>query len=615
MPRKIGEESGELRFERRSGASGRPPFAGLGLTSPARGQNDCRLGGLIVEDGSETAMLRAWLIGLIAVLGACATSSSHIDAKAVAAFAHPSLSAEALMGHVAVLSSDAFEGRAPSTHGEELSIAYIQRAFQAVGLQPGARASDGSRSYFQDVPLTSALVDNAPSFTVTGADGPQSYAWGEQFVCWTKRVQENVSIADAPLVFVGYGVVAPEHHWNDYAGVDMHGKIAVILINDPDAETGDDRGFGGKAMTYYGRWTYKYEEAARQGAAGAIIIHETGPAAYPWSVVRSSNTNTRFDIVHADQGMSRVPVEGWVTSEVGHALFQRAGMSFDQMKARAQTPGFRPVAMGALRGSVSIHTRLSQSLSHNVIGVLPGALHPDQAIIYSAHWDHLGHCTPVNGDGICNGALDNATGVAGLIELARHYAEAGPAQRSVVFIGMTAEEQGLLGSYYYTEHPTFAPGNMVANINMDGLSIYGRAHDLIIVGYGKSQMDDLTAAAVQAQGRRVRPDPFPERGSFFRADQYNFARVGVPVLYTAAGIDLLNGGEARGAALVNDFIAHRYHSPQDEITPDWDMSGASEDLHVLYNVGRGLADGGAWPGWRPDAEFRGAREATHPLGR
>jgi len=559
-------------------------------------------------------MRGAWLVGLVALLAACSTSSApHIETSAVAAFANPSLSAPALIGHVSVLASDEFEGRAPNSHGEDLSIAYIQRAFQAAGLQPGVRASDGSRSYFQDVPLTSALVDNTPSLTVSGGDGAQSYVWGSQFVGWTKRVQENVSITDAPLVFVGYGIVAPEQHWNDYAGVDMHGKIAVILINDPDYETGDDRGFGGKAMTYYGRWTYKYEEAARQGAAGAIIIHETGPAAYPWSVVQSSNTNTRFDIVRSDQGMSRVGVEGWVTTEVGHALFQRAGLNFDQLKARAQTRGFTPVAMGTLRGSVSLHTKLAQIMSHNVIGVLPGTTHADQAVIYSAHWDHLGHCTPVNGDGICNGALDNATGVAGLIELARHYAEAGPTGRSVVFIATTAEEQGLLGSYYYSEHPTFSPGNIVANINMDGLSIYGRAHDLIIIGYGKSEMDDLATAAVQAQGRRVRPDPFPERGSFFRADQFNFARIGVPVLYTAAGIDLLNGGETRGTALVNDFVAHRYHSPQDQITPDWDMSGASEDLHVLYNVGRNLAEGEAWPAWRPNAEFRAAREATHPL--
>jgi Zn-dependent M28 family amino/carboxypeptidase len=571
-------------------------------------QNDCD------RTTEGTRMRRAWLIGVVAAVAACATSSAHIDTSAVPAFANPSLSADALKAHVSVLASDEYEGRAPSSHGEELSIGYIQRAFQAVGLQPGAHAADGSASYFQDVPLTAATVDNSPSLTIAGADGSQSYTWGNQFVGWTKRVQENVSVTDAPLVFVGYGIVAPEHHWNDYAGVDMHGKIAVILINDPDFETGDDRGFGGRAMTYYGRWTYKYEEAARQGAAGAIIIHETAPAAYPWSVVQSSNTGTRFDVVHDDQGMSRVPLEAWVTTDVGHALFQRAGLNFDQLKARAQTQGFTPVAMGTLRGSVTLHTRVTQSLSHNVIGVLPGKVHPDQAIIYTAHWDHLGHCTPVNGDGICNGALDNATGVSGLIELARHYAEAGPAQRSVAFIAVTAEEQGLLGSQYYSEHPTFTPGNIVANINMDGLNNYGRTHDLTIVSYGKSEMDDLAAAALQAQGRRVRPDPFPERGSFFRSDQFNFARIGVPVLYTASGIDMLNGGEAAGTAAVNDYIAHRYHSPQDEYSPSWDMSGATEDLTALYNIGRGLADGSSWPAWRANAEFRAAREATHPSG-
>lgn len=558
-------------------------------------------------------MRRAWLIGVVAALAACATTSTHIDTHAVAAFANPSLSQEALKAHVSVLASDEYEGRAPSSHGEELSINYIKTAFQAVGLQPGARDANGQPSFFQDVPLTSALVDNSPSLTIAGRDGSTAYTWGNQFVGWTKRVQDTVTVTDAPLVFVGYGIVAPEHHWNDYAGIDMHGKIAVILINDPDYETGDDRGFGGKAMTYYGRWTYKYEEAARQGAAGAIIIHETGPAAYPWSVVQSSNTNTRFDVVHDDHGMSRVPVEGWVSTDTGHALFQRAGLNFDQQKARAQTQGFTPVAMGTLRGSVSLHTILHQSMSHNVVGVLPGTAHADQAVIYTAHWDHLGHCNPVNGDGICNGALDNATGVSGLIELARHYAEAGAAQRSVAFIAVTAEEQGLLGSYYYSEHPTFTPGNIVANINMDGLNNYGRTHDLTIVSYGKSEMDDLTAAALQAQGRRVRPDPFPERGSFFRSDQFNFARIGVPVLYVSSGIDMLNGGEAAGTAAVNDYIAHRYHSPQDEYSPTWDMSGGSEDLTALYNVGRGLADGSSWPAWRPNAEFRAAREATHPL--
>jgi Zn-dependent M28 family amino/carboxypeptidase len=560
--------------------------------------------------------MRVWLFAAAAALAACTTTASapaaHIDTAAVAAFSHPSLSADSLVGHVRVLSSDEFEGRAPGTHGEELTLAYIQRAYTAIGLQGGITNADGSRTFLQEVPLTGALVDNSPSFTVAGADGSHAYTFGNQFVGWTKRVQENTSIANAPLVFVGYGIVSPEHHWNDYAGVDMHGKIAVILINDVDFETGDDRGFGGRAMTYYGRWTYKYEEAARQGAAGAIIIHETAPAAYPWSVVQSSNTTQQFDVVHDDNGMHRVQVEGWVTNDVGREILHRAGQDYDALKHRAQTPGFTPIALGSLRGSVTLHTQIQHTHSYNVVGVLPGTRAPNEAVIYTAHWDHLGHCTPVNGDGICNGALDNATGVSGLIELARHYRESGPVRRSVAFIAVTGEEKGLLGSSYYADHPTFTPGNIVANINMDGLSIYGPARDLTVTGFGKSEMDDLVTAAAQTQGRRIRPDPFPERGSFFRSDQFNFARIGVPVLYTGSGIDLVNGGEERGRALVNDYVAHRYHSPQDEISPDWDMSGATQDLTVLYDVGRGLADGSSWPAWRPNAEFRAARQATHP---
>jgi Zn-dependent M28 family amino/carboxypeptidase len=422
----------------------------------------------------------------------------------------------------------------------------------------------------------------------------------------------EVTVTDAPLVFVGYGIVAPAQHWNDYAGVDMHGKIAVVLINDPDFETGDDRGFGGRAMTYYGRWTYKYEEAARQGAAGVIIVHETAPAAYPWWVVLSSNTGARFDTVRPDHGMSRAGFESWVTTDVGRELFQRAGMNFDDMKHRAQTAGFHAVPMN-LTGSIDLHVDTQTTHSYNVVGVLPGRSHADEAVVYSAHWDHLGRCAPINGDGICNGALDNASGSSGLIELARRFHQAGSAQRSVVFVSVTAEEQGLLGSEYYADHPTFAPAKMVANINMDGLPVNGPSHDITVVGYGKSQMDDLIAQAAATQHRRVTADPFPERGSFFRSDQFHFARVGVPVLYTGAGIDLVNGGEARGRQLQDDFIANRYHKPQDEIQPDWDLTGASQDLQLLYMVGRQLADGTSWPQWRADAEFRAAREPSHPL--
>jgi Zn-dependent M28 family amino/carboxypeptidase len=559
-------------------------------------------------------MPKIWLAAAAALLAACASAGTQtaakIDAQAAPAFAHPSLSPDAILGHVNVLASDEFEGRAPNSPGEQKTLEYLERTFRAVGLEPGAKDAQGNPSFLQEVPLVSAFVEGNPTLTVAGADGARTYAYRSQFVAWTKRVRPQVSVENAPLVFVGYGVVAPERNWNDYAGVDMHGKIAVILINDPDFETGDDRGFGGRAMTYYGRWTYKYEEAARQGAAGALIIHETAPASYPWGVVESSNTTTRFDIVREDEGMSRVAVEGWVTQEVGQELLRRAGLDFNELKRRAQTQGFRPVPMGNLKGSTALTTRLAQSRSHNVVGVLPGTRAPNEAVIYGAHWDHLGRCAEIAGDSICNGALDNASGTAGLIELARRFAERGRPGRSVAFIALAAEEQGLLGSMYYADHPTFAPGDIVANINMDGLSTYGLARDFSITGYGKSEMDDLAARAAQAQGRRVTPDPFPEAGYFFRSDQFHFARIGVPVLYGRSGIDLVNGGEARGREFDADYRTNRYHKPQDQVTPNWDLAGGSQDLELFYNVGRDLADGTSWPAWRPDAEFRAAREAA-----
>ena len=549
-------------------------------------------------------MFKRGLIAVAALLAACATSSApHIDVSAVAAYQHPSLSPEALIGHVQVLASDEFEGRAPGTHGEELTLAYIERAYTALGLQPGVTNADGSRSFLQEVPLTSALVTNSPSFTVAGADGARSYTWGNQFVGWTKRVQEDVSIENAPLVFVGYGVVAPERNWNDYAGVDMHGKIAVILINDPDFETADDRGFGGRAMTYYGRWMYKFEEAARQGAAGAIIIHETAPAAYPWSVVQSSNTTRQFDVVHADNGMSRVGVEGWVTTEVGREMLRRAGLDFDALKARAQTRGFRPVPMGALRGSIALHSTIEHTHSYNVIGVLPGTTAPSEAVIYGAHWDHLGRCPAVNGDDICNGALDNATGVAGLIELARHYVENRAAHRSVVFLAVTGEEKGLLGSRYYADNPTFPAANIVADINMDGLSIYGPARDFTIIGSGKSEMDDLTAAAVAAQGRRVRPDPFPERGSFFRSDQFSFAKAGVPAAWVDLGDDLVDTPPGTGLARREEYRAKRYHRPADQFDPKWELTGTAQLARIVELAVEEIGARGGKVPWKPGSPF------------
>ncbi len=560
--------------------------------------------------------LRHLFSAAVIALAACATSSEQTQggsgtAPAERVFDGAPMSAEALMSHVRILASDEFEGRAPGTPGEAATLDYIERAYAAIGLQPGVVAADGTRSWRQETTLVAATLNSPPTLTLTGRDGAQSYTYGTQFSAWTRRLDQRVDVANAPLVFVGYGIVAPELNWNDYAGVDMRGKIAVILINDPDFETGDDRGFGGRAMTYYGRWTYKFEEAGRQGAAGAIIIHETGPAAYPWAVIQSSTGtgSARWDVVRPDRGASRAGFEGWVNNDVAMETFRRAGLNFDRLKARAQTRGFRPVPMN-LRGSMSLDTNVQQRTTYNVVGVLPGRTRPNETVIYSAHWDHLGRCPAVDGDDICNGALDNSTGVSALIELARGYAAQGPGERSVAFIALTSEEQGLLGALYYSQHPLFPARDTVANINMDGINNYGPTRDLEIIGMGKSEMDDIATQAAQAQGRRITPDSNPEAGYFFRSDQLHFAQIGIPVLYTKRGIDLVNGGEERGRALMQDYVAHNYHKPSDEVTDAWDMTGGSQDVHLLYDVGRRLIDGNEWPRWRDNAEFRAARVAS-----
>ncbi|MBL8547416.1 MAG: M28 family peptidase [Hyphomonadaceae bacterium] len=548
--------------------------------------------------------------GVIA-LAACATSDqTSAPASDIAAFQYAPLSSQALIEHVRVLASDEFEGRAPGTNGERLTLEYIERAYAAAGLQPGGTVqADGTRSWLQETQLTVATLANPPTLTLSGRDGARNYTYATQFSAWTRRLEPTVNIENAPLVFVGYGINAPELGWNDYEGVDMRGKIAVILVNDPDFETGDDRGFGGRAMTYYGRWTYKFEEAGRQGAAGAIIIHETGPAAYPWAVIQSSTGSARWDVVRADRGANRTGFEGWVTNDVAMETFRRANLDFNELKSRAQRRGFRAVRMN-LNGSMTLNTNIETRTTSNVVGILQGTQRPDETILYSAHWDHLGHCPPIDGDDICNGALDNATGVSGLIELARRYGAAGRPQRSVAFIALTAEEQNLLGALYYMQHPLYAPRNTVAAINMDGLSNAGRTRDIEIVGFGKSEMDDLFTRVVEAQGRRVVPDSSPEAGYFYRSDHLHFAQLGIPVLYTSNGVDLVNGGVERGNALNAAYVANNYHKPSDELTPDWDMSGATEDLEALYTVGRQLADSTAWPQWRANAEFRAAREAS-----
>ena len=526
--------------------------------------------------------------------------------RAIPAFATPPLTPQALTSHVQTLSSDEFGGRAPGTRGEQLTIDYVTHAFSALGLQPGApNPAGGQPLWTQDVPMVTATVTNNPVLNLGGAN----YAYGTDFVAWTKRLDENVNLQNAELVFVGYGVVAPELGWDDYAGVDMNGKVAVILINDPDFATGDDRGFGGRAMTYYGRWVYKYEEAARQGAVGAIIIHEDAAAAYTWPVVNSSWTGPQFDLAREDRGASRVAVEGWIQNNVARELFRRAGLDLAAEQLRAQRPDFTPVSLNQ-RASIDLQSSFDFSISHNLIALLPGSERPEEAVLYSAHWDHLGECTPVDGDNICNGALDNATGVAGLIELARNFAANGPAKRSVAFISFTGEESGLLGSQYYAAHPTFRPADIAAMINMDGLSNIAPARDITVIGFGQTNLQDMLAEAARRQGRVITAERFPERGSFYRSDQFNLAKIGVPVLYTGAGLDFFDGGVERGRAASEDFVAHRYHKPDDEWSPDWDMTGAMRDLQLLYTVGREVADSDQWPNYRQGSEFRAIRDAS-----
>ena len=509
-----------------------------------------------------------------------------------------------LREHIQTLASDEFEGRAPSSHGEELTVRYLADAFQQMGLQPG-----NGDSYFQDVPLVETVVPNNPALTIRGRGATTELAFGTEFLGWTKRVVDRARLTNSPLVFVGYGVVAPEYDWNDYEGVNVQGRTVVILVNDPGFATQDEALFKGNAMTYYGRWTYKYEEAARQGAAGVIIIHETEPAGYPWEVVESSWTGPQFDLVAEDNNMSRVAVEGWITHDAAHEIFEQAGMEFDELKAQAATREFQAVPMG-LRASTSLTNEVTRSTSRNVLAVLPGTDRADEYIVYMAHWDHLGKNAAIEGDGIYNGAFDNATGVAGLLELAQAYAslDERPA-RSILFLAVTAEEKGLLGSAYYAANPVYPRNKTVAAINMDGLNTDGPMNDITVIGYGASELDDYLETAATAQGRVIRADPEPEKGFYYRSDHFSFAKQGIPALYTDAGIDHVEHGEQWTLARRDEYTAERYHKPTDEYDPEWDLSGAVNDLRILFDIGFRLSNETTFPNWRVGNEFRARREA------
>jgi len=503
------------------------------------------------------------------------------------------------------LSSDAFEGRAPGTAGEEKTLALLTERFAAAGLVPGNHGS-----WFQQVPLVEITASNPSALTIAGGAESLSYDFGTDFVALTYREVPQINIVDSDIVFVGYGINAPERGWNDYAGLDVAGKTVVILVNDPDFGTESLKGpFGGKAMTYYGRWTYKFEEAARQGAAAALIVHDTAPASYGWNVVEGGWSGPQFYAQSANDGSDQTMANGWVQKEVARQIFTAAGEDLEAMMAAAKQPGFKPVDLG-LTASLSFDNSFSQMASNNVIGVLEGATRPDEYILYTAHWDHLGRCTPVDGDDICNGAIDNATGTAALVAIAEAQAAAGPPDRSLVFLAVTAEESGLLGADYYAANPVFPLDHTVGGVNMDAFPITGPSNDVTVVGPGKSQLDDFLAAALQADGRYATPNPQPEAGLYYRSDHFAFAKRGVPMLYFEGGEDLREGGRAAGAALKKDYDENRYHAPSDEFDENWDWSGVMQDLQLYFRIGRALATSTSWPNWVDGDEFRAVRDAA-----
>ncbi len=520
----------------------------------------------------------------------------------------PPISVETLKSVTQELSSDAYEGRAPTTAGETKTIDYIIKRLAAAGVKPGNKGQ-----WTQDVPMVEITATDVTPFVASGGKAPVSFTYRTDIVAGTYRVVPQVALKDSPLVFVGYGINAPEKGWNDYAGLDVKGKTVVILINDPDWQTataGQDAGpFEGKAMTYYGRWTYKFEEAARQGAAAAIIVHDTDPAAYGWSVVQSSWTGAQYELDTPGNHMDQSEVVSWIQLAKAKELFASAGQDFDALSAAAKRKGFKAVPLGmTLSGGFS--NAIKRSASKNVVGVLPGTGAPDETVLYSAHWDHLGRCDAVDGDDICNGALDNATGIAGLVAMAEAYAKAGPTRRSVGFVAVTAEESGLLGSQYYAEHPVWPLGKTVGGVNMDGLNVIGATKDFEITGAGKSELEELVKPLVTAQGRRISPEATPDKGHYYRSDHFSFAKLGVPMLSAGSGEDLVKGGVLAGKAAAEDYTRNRYHGPKDEYDPNWNWDGAVQDLTIYYQLGRQLAEGSAWPNWYPTAEFKAIRDKS-----
>lgn len=519
-----------------------------------------------------------------------------------------------ILDHIRVLASDEFEGRAPATPGEEKTVDYLVRQLQAFGLEPGN--PDGT--YTQAVPLVGMRARASGSFHV-GLAGEQEIPlhFGVDAVGLTRRFVPKVDVAGSEIVFVGYGVVAPEYGWDDTKGVDLSGKTIVMLVNDPpvpdpaDPTQLDPSMFQGRAMTYYGRWTYKYEFAAQVGAAAALVVHQTGPAGYPWTVVQGSWGSENFEIDAPDGNAGRAAVEGWITLDKARELFAACGQDFEALEKAAATRDFRPVPLGAT-ASFQVENEIRRVASRNVVAKLTGSDpdRSDELVVYSAHWDHLGRIDK-EGDSICNGAVDNASGSAGLLEIARSFRlqdEAPP--RSVLFLWVTAEEKGLLGSRWYAAHPLYPLEKTLANVNMDSLNLWGRTSDIVCVGYGQSTLDDVLVRLAAEQGRTVVPDAEPEKGFYYRSDHFEFAKVGVPALYADGGISLIGRPPGWGLAKSAEYTANDYHKPSDEVRPEWDLSGAARDMQLLFRVGLEIAQADEWPRWKAGSEFQAVRAAS-----
>lgn len=514
-----------------------------------------------------------------------------------------------LMQHTKALSADEYEGRGPGTKGEELTVKYLTDQFQRLGLKPGN--PDGT--YVQKVPLAGFTGQPTASFTAGGKKIDLKFP--EDYVAVSRRFVAQSKVENSDMVFVGYGVVAPEYGWDDYKGLDVRGKTIVMLINDPavpdpnDASKLDDKIFKGRAMTYYGRWTYKYEIATEKGAAAAIIIHETGPAGYPYEVVSGSWSRENFDIVRPDKNMNRVAVESWITTDRAKELFTAAGQDFDALKKAAVSKDFKPVELKA-KANMTVQNTLREIQSNNVIGKIEGAEKKDEYVVYSAHWDHLGRDPKLKGDQIFNGALDNASGIAAMLEIAEAFTKLGtPPKRSILFLAVTAEEKGLLGAKFYAENPLYPLNKTLANINMDGVNQWGRTKDITMVGDDNSTLIDLLREVSKMQTRVVNPDPEPEKGFYYRSDHFEFAKQGVPALYTDSGIDYLGKDAAFSKQKRDEYTAKDYHKVTDEIKPDWDLAGAVDDAQLLMIIGHRISQTDAFPTWKSGSEFKAKRDA------